>query len=664
MKKILKKNLPLYAVFTGISLFLGQINNTFKEGGFVYYSAVAKAISESNFWNALRTPLDAYGFQSADKPPLGVIFQGLLGKIFSVNNVTLTLPSQISIILISILTFKICLNLKLSREGSIFGALAIILAPIAVMHSRVNLVDSINTLFLTLAILLYLKYLDSKKIIFLFFTGISISASFLTKSLFALPTLAIITISLFFTCRSMINHKMKGLSILLVSAIAPFLSWIYWFDNLASNPKPRVVTGGSQTDLIFIVNGIGRLVGEKVNEFFNYPEYRETGFQRFFSERYIDSWVWLSMISLIGIIIIIIKEKKEINLKYTIILTIFTANATMIAFSGSTICCTHPYYTLSLLPIFAILSARTMDFIYKEIDEKKVKIVAISIFLVLGSFFFSFDKDLKILVQETLSPIYKSLYMALFLIITILIYIYKRDRRVFLKSFISILFLAPSFIISLSTAFNPLQLNLGGDQRVGRGTYQGVNILNYREVGVEKISVNQKFPNGVVVENVNLPTATASEGGEELKTLSSLNKNLKWKYLTLESFTQSLYYTETGDTILAVGGSSGNEDIITYREFLEMIIKDEARYFILTPLDLCRVNPKLNMESSKGNNQALILDFVTRDGIRVLFQDREIKSYPTIFKLDKNRAEKELDNFKRGILPKSNKEYISGIKNC
>lgn len=659
--KIFKKNWLLFAIFAGVSLFFGEINSKFKDGGFVYYSAVARAISESNLWNALRTPLDIYGFQSADKPPLGVIFQGLLGKIFSVNNLTLTLPSQISIIFISILTFKICLNLKIGREGSVFGAFAVILAPIAVMHSRVNLVDSINTLFLTLTILLYLKYLDSEKILLLFFTGLSISASFLTKSLFALPTFIVITISLLFSCRNMVKVKIKKFSIIVISALTPFLTWIFWFDNIASNPKPRVVTGGTQTDLIFIVNGIGRIVGERANEFFNYPEYRETGFQRFFSDRYIDSWVWLAMISFIGLIMVLLKER---NHKYIILLTIFTANASLIAFSGGTICCTHPYYTLSLLPVFAILSARTMSFIYKEIDEKKAKMVTVSCLLVLTSFIISFDRELIIFLEETLSPIYKSLYISLLILITVLIFIYKRDKSVFLKYFISTLFILPSFLISLSTAFNPLQLNLGGDQRVGRGTYQGVNILNYSKVGVEKISVNQKFPNGIIVENVNLPSATASKGGEELKTLSSLNKNLKWKYLTLESFTQSLYYTETGDSILAVGGSSGNEDIINYYDFLEMIIKDEARYFILTPLDLCRVNPKLNMESSKGNNQALILDFVTRDGIRVLFQDREIKSYPTIFKLDKNKAEKELDNFKRGILPKSNKEYISGIKNC
>src|SRR5256885_11687129 len=143
----IKRSLPASRLWQkialGIILLLSGVLNfwALDQMGYsnTYYSAAVKSMLQS-WHNFFFVSLDAAGFVSVDKPPLGLWLQAASAKIFGFSGVSLILPQAIAGLL-SVALLYYLVRRSFGTGAGLLAALALAITPVSVAVSRANIID-------------------------------------------------------------------------------------------------------------------------------------------------------------------------------------------------------------------------------------------------------------------------------------------------------------------------------------------------------------------------------------------------------------------------------------------------------------------------------------------------------------------------------------------
>lgn len=233
-----------------------------KEGyGNPYYAAAVRSMLQS-WHNFFFVSFDPGGFVSVDKPPLGFWIQTASAKLFGFHGWSILLPQALAGV-ISVFLLFLLVRRAFGPAAGLVAALALAITPVAVADSRNNTIDSLVVLALLLAAWCVLRAVEDGRLRWLLLgmalTGLGFNIKMLQAYL-ALPALlAVYLAAAPLQWRTRIVHL--GLATLVL--LAASLSWVVAVDLTPASQRPYVGSSqhNSELELAFGYNGVERLLG-------------------------------------------------------------------------------------------------------------------------------------------------------------------------------------------------------------------------------------------------------------------------------------------------------------------------------------------------------------------------------------------------------------------
>ncbi len=228
-----------------------------------YYAAAVKSML-SNPAAFFFASLDSGLYVTVDKPPLGLWLQAVSAKIFGVNAFGLILPSALSGLLCVFLVYRMVKR----RWGATAGVIAsgiIALTPILVALSRTNNLDVILLFFLLLGASFMLKAAEEQKLRYYLLAMLFVGLGFNTKMLQAFLVVPAFLL-IYFLGKSKFLRKLWHSAVAICVLLAVSLSWALIVDSIPASGRPYI--GGSSTNSVMELalgyNGLTRLSGQQM----------------------------------------------------------------------------------------------------------------------------------------------------------------------------------------------------------------------------------------------------------------------------------------------------------------------------------------------------------------------------------------------------------------
>ncbi|MFD2329727.1 glycosyltransferase family 39 protein [Cohnella sp. GCM10020058] len=255
-----------HAVALGAIAALAAFLNIYRiwqdETGNAYYTAAVTSMLQS-FKAFFFASLDAGGFVTIDKPPVTFWVQTLFAAVFGVHGWSVILPQALAGVG-TVLLMHALVRPTFGRAAGLISALAMAVTPIAVAVARTNNVDAILVFTLLLAAWMLMKATSGGQRRWLFGAFAMIGVAFNEKMLEAYMVLPAFYVFAALGLRSGWRRKIKLLTASTAVLAAVSLSWPLAVDLTPADSRPYV--GSSQTnsvlELAFGYNGISRLTGE------------------------------------------------------------------------------------------------------------------------------------------------------------------------------------------------------------------------------------------------------------------------------------------------------------------------------------------------------------------------------------------------------------------
>lgn len=659
--KFTKENLGILLILI-LSTILNFANIGIEGYGNGYYAAGVKSMTMS-LKNFFFVSLDPAGFVTIDKPPLGFWIQAISAKIFGFSGWSILLPQAIagvtSVYLIYYLVKK-----SFGTAAGLISALCLAVTPVFVAASRNNTIDNLLVVTLLFACITLSIAAEKGKIKYLIISLVLVGIGFNIKMLeaymigpaFYITYLLSSTISL----KKKIVHLVLGTIIL----FAVSLSWAVIVDLVPAQDRPFVgsSTDNSVMELIIGHNGLERLgLGSKsgrgaggfTNTQKNFsgnnndqqiPEgfsegnnqgtrpgaqngnrgevgnmqppsgggqgggiqgsfggQTQAGITRLFSKNSLsDQIVWFLPLALLGFIAGAIKEKLKIKLdnrrKLSLVLWFVWLVPEFIYFSFTT-GLFHPYYLTMMAPPIAALAGiglSTMWQFYKDGGWKSwflpvtFILEGLTHLMMLSHFYSNVSTSIRNAIIVALVVCFVSSAILVILNISNIItsknnYTLKENKDTKLKKIL----VGFAFIGVLVTPF------IGASAVLTHKVNETIP-----SAGLELLSSTQRddFGGGNITNGKNTNTTNT-------KLIEFLKKNkADEKYLLVVSSSKGAQdiIIQTGESVMALGGFSGSDNILTLDAFKELVKKGEVRYVLSGGMG--------------GNSNSEIMSWVTENG--------------------------------------------------
>ncbi len=245
-----------------ISIFM----NFFQLGqnGFanLYYAAAIRSMLD-NWRNFFYVSFDPGGFVSVDKPPLGFWLQAASAKIFGFTPFSIFLPQALAGVLSVFLLYTL-VRRHFGVMAGLLAALALAISPISVLTNRNNTIDSTLVLVMLLGAWAVVKAAENGKLRWLLLCAVFVGLGFNIKTLEAylvVPAYGLLYL-LAAPRRIWIRTAHLGLAALLMLTIS--LSWAVAVDLTPASSRPYVGSSQNNSELSLALgyNGIQRLLGQ------------------------------------------------------------------------------------------------------------------------------------------------------------------------------------------------------------------------------------------------------------------------------------------------------------------------------------------------------------------------------------------------------------------
>jgi 4-amino-4-deoxy-L-arabinose transferase-like glycosyltransferase len=227
-----------------------------------YYPAAIRSMMDS-WHNFFFLAYDPGGFVTIDKPPVGFWLEVASAKIFGFNTVSILLPSALAGVLSVLLLFHL-VRRHFGKVAGLLAALALALSPISILTNRNITIDSVLTLTLLFGAWAVMKAAETGRLRWLLLTAVVVGIGFnikMLESYLVVPAYGLLY--LLAAPRSIwkrIAHLVIAGTLLLVIS----LSWMVVVDLVPASQRPYVgsTQNNSEVSLALGYNGIERLLGQ------------------------------------------------------------------------------------------------------------------------------------------------------------------------------------------------------------------------------------------------------------------------------------------------------------------------------------------------------------------------------------------------------------------
>ena len=249
----------------GVVLLLAAVLNFYglsREGwSNTYYAAAIKSMAE-NWHNFFFASFDPAGFVSIDKPPLGFWLQVASVKLFGYNGVALMLPQALAGVLSVALLYYLVSRI-FGRVAGLIAALALAITPISVVANRNNIVDSTLVLVVLLGAWAVTRAVETGKLRWLLLCAVFVGLGFNIKMLQAYLVLPAFGLMYLVGARIGWGRRLVHLLLAAVVLLVVSFSWVTAVDLTPASQRPWVgsTTTNSELDLAIGYNGLQRLTG-------------------------------------------------------------------------------------------------------------------------------------------------------------------------------------------------------------------------------------------------------------------------------------------------------------------------------------------------------------------------------------------------------------------
>lgn len=619
IKKFNKDKLPIIFILI-LSFILNMANLKIQGYGNEYYAAGIKSMLTS-FKNFFFLSFDPSGFVSLNKPPIGLCIQGIFGKIFGVSGFALILPEALAGTLCVFILY-ILIKRYFGFIAGIMAALILAITPIYVAVSRTNDFQTILILFMLLSIMPAIKAAKTGNIKYLIVSVIIVGIAFNINRLESFIIIPAIYLTYIFSesegekrvieryvCgitfitqereKVSLKAKIKCLILATIVLLVVSLSWSFLVDLVPVNARPYVGDSTTNSEIELVLNQHNQ-VSNKINsninlnydgdntlsyntlnenEFIkNYNEWNtihkdnktQFGIFRLFQDNNLsDQIAWFLPLAIISLIVSIINRRKIIALKST-------KNIIIMFFS-----------------IWFVTEFLYFSFVYSNIYDLATLAVPTAALCGIG---------IKKMIQSYRKnkSMWLSLSLGLTIIVQYIIVIYYRENLSYLLIHLFYLDLGIS-IIAVFTLFK-----IRNKKFTNNNLKNGLIVISiigcliipligssaslvYKTDGIFKGAGLQLFESKTQ-QNVNnyMKNYGVEFGGSEdlSKFINFLNENKgeNQEYL-LVTPSASVYaqniILDTGDKVMALGGRTGNDDILTLFAFKQLVREGKVKYVLV-----------------------------------------------------------------------------------
>ncbi|HET7035134.1 MAG TPA: glycosyltransferase family 39 protein [Thermomicrobiaceae bacterium] len=255
-----------HAALGGI-LALAALLNAYqieREGyGNTYYAAGVKSML-AGWHNFFFVSFDPGGFVTIDKPPLGFWLQAASAALFGFHGWSLILPQVLAGVLSVALLYTL-VRRAFGAAAGLAAALVLALTPVAVATNRSNIVDSLLVLAVLLGAWAVLRAADSGRLRWLLLAMLFVGLGFNIKMLEAYLVVPAFLLLYLIGTRLPWRTRLWQLALAGVVLLAVSLAWATAVDLTPAGQRPYVGSSSdnSEYNLIFGYNGLQRLEGRR-----------------------------------------------------------------------------------------------------------------------------------------------------------------------------------------------------------------------------------------------------------------------------------------------------------------------------------------------------------------------------------------------------------------
>src|SRR6266700_2954156 len=250
------------AVVMLISIFMNFYQLGQNGFGNLYYASAIRSMLDS-WHNFFFVAFDPGGFVSIDKPPLGFWLQTASAKIFGFTPFSIFLPQALAGVL-SVLLLYYLVRRHFGVVAGLLAALALAISPISVLTNRNNTIDSTLVLVMLLGAWAVLRAAESGKLRWLLLCAVFVGVGFNIKMLEAYLVVPAYGLLYLMAAPRSIWARIGHLALAALLMLTISLSWAVAVDLTPAASRPYVGSSqnNSEISLALGYNGIQRLLGQ------------------------------------------------------------------------------------------------------------------------------------------------------------------------------------------------------------------------------------------------------------------------------------------------------------------------------------------------------------------------------------------------------------------
>ena len=228
----------------------------------LYYASAIRSMLDS-WHNFFFVSFDPGGFVSIDKPPLGFWLQAASAKILGFTPFSIFLPQALAGVL-SVLLLYYLVRRHFGVVAGLLAALALAISPISVLTNRNNTIDSTLVLVMLLGAWAVLRAAQSGKLRWLLLCAVFVGLGFNIKMLEAYLVVPAYGLLYLLAAPRRIWVRIGHLALAALLMLTISLSWAVAVDLTPAASRPYVGSSqnNSEISLALGYNGIQRLLGQ------------------------------------------------------------------------------------------------------------------------------------------------------------------------------------------------------------------------------------------------------------------------------------------------------------------------------------------------------------------------------------------------------------------
>ena len=226
-----------------------------------YYAAAVKSMLQS--WHTFFfVSFDPGGFVTIDKPPLGFWIETASAKLFGFSGISILLPEALAGVLAVAVLYRLVAH-AWGRGAGLLAALFLAVTPVSVVTSRNNTIDSLLVVTVLLGAWAVRRAAETGRLRWLLLCALLVGLGFNIKMLQAYLVVPAFGLVYLWSAPGRLRRRIAHLALATVALLTVSLSWAVAVDLTPASLRPYVGSSGTNSELNLALgyNGLSRLLG-------------------------------------------------------------------------------------------------------------------------------------------------------------------------------------------------------------------------------------------------------------------------------------------------------------------------------------------------------------------------------------------------------------------